>query len=285
MAKHTVKCPHCGASYKIDEAKLGKDGRCSKCGNNFPLALSAPESVESLGPKVVDEQPSDDPLSSLAAASTAQSTAAPPPRPKRNSFFGKAKEWAAAAAGKVRIVYVQGPWTVKTKSQMTMTLDDSGLVLRVGIINKQEFFISYVAITGLTIDTAERLGKHRTLGAWVLGGPLLGLFVAFGFKKKDKFLVIEWTDETGIDLPLILGAGPGCDMQMLRVQIMECKRAFLRAEEGDIDEPDGPISIQSSPKTNQSSASLLEQIARLRDKGILTPEEFEKKKADILSRM
>jgi len=281
MAKHTVKCPQCGASYKIDETKLGKKGRCSKCGNSFTLALSSSDPVEPLVAEVVDEQPSGDPLSSLAAASAAQSAVPHPPRPKRNSFFGKAKEWAR----QVNVVYVQGPWSIKTNSQMAITLDDSGLVLRVGIINKQEFFISYGAITDLTIDTAERLGKMRTLGALALAGPLGALFVAFGFKKKDKFLVIERTDETGIDIPLILGAGPGCDMQMLRVQIIEGKRAFLRAGEGDIGEPDRPISIQSSPKTNQSSASLLEQIAQLRDKGILSPEEFEKKKADILSRM
>jgi predicted Zn finger-like uncharacterized protein len=79
MAKHTVECPQCGASYKIDETKLGKKGRCSKCGNNFTLALSSPDPVEPLVAEVVDEQPSGDPLSSLAAASTAQSTATPPP--------------------------------------------------------------------------------------------------------------------------------------------------------------------------------------------------------------
>lgn len=71
MAKHTVKCPHCGASYKIDETKLGKNGRCSKCENNFILALSNPNPVEPLIDEVVYEQPSGDPPSSLAAAAQA----------------------------------------------------------------------------------------------------------------------------------------------------------------------------------------------------------------------
>ena len=79
MAKHTVECPQCGASYKIDEAKLGKKGRCSKCGNSFTLVLSDSDLVELPIADVPDEHASADPLSSFATASAAQSTAAPAP--------------------------------------------------------------------------------------------------------------------------------------------------------------------------------------------------------------
>ena len=83
MAKHTVECPQCGASYKIDETKLGKKGRCSKCGNSFILA----------------------------SASTVQSATAPP-RPKRKSFLDEAKERSDTAA--------QQPPRRKTRGQDSM---------------------------------------------------------------------------------------------------------------------------------------------------------------------
>ena len=271
MAKHTVECPQCGASYKIDETKLGKKGRCSKCGNSFILALSGDDPVAPLVAEVVDEQPSDDPLSSLAAASVAQS-AVPPPRPRRKSFVEKAKEWADAASRQVHVVYVQGPWGVKANSQMTMTLDDSGLVLRVGIINKQEFFIPYEAITAMTVDTAERMTLTRVL--------LVGIF-AFGLKKKDKFLKLDFQDDTRTAVSAIFGKGPGCDVPTLQGRISQSKHDYLAAcPEAVVVEAEP---IESNATTNISAT--IENLAQLRDKGILSEEEFQQKKTDLLSRL
>jgi len=271
MSKHTVECPQCGASYKIDETKLGEKGRCSKCGNSFTLALCGPDPVEPLVAEVVDEQPSDDPLSLLAAASAAQSAAAPPP-PKRKSFFEKAKEWADAASRQVSVVYVQGPWGIKANSQMTMTLDDSGLVLRVGIINKQEFFIPYEAISGMTVDTAERMTLTRVL--------LVGIF-AFGFKKKHKFLKLDFQDDTGTAVSAIFGKGPGCDVPMLQGRIAQAKHDYLVAC------PEAVV-VEGEPIESTATADIsatIENLAQLRDKGILSEEEFQQKKTELLSRL
>lgn len=272
MAKHAVKCPHCGASYKIDETKLGKKGRCSKCGNSFTLALSAPDPVEPLVAEVVDEQPSIDPLYSLAAASATQSTAAPPPCPKRKSFFDKAKEWVDAAARQVNVVYVQGPWGIKANSQMTIILDDSGLVLRVGIINKQEFFIPYEAITAMTVDTAERMTLTRVL--------LVGIF-AFGLKKKDKFLKLDFQDDTHTAVSVIFGKGPGCNVPTLQGRISQAKHDYLVACPEAVVVEGEPI--ESSATTDISAT--IENLSQLRDKGILSEEEFQRKKTDLLSRL
>ncbi len=270
MSKHTVECPQCGASYKIDEAKLGKKGRCSKCGNSFTLALSGPDPVKPLVAEVVDEQPSGDPFSLLAAASAAQSAAAPPP--KRKSFFEKAKEWTDAAARKINVVCVQGPWGIKAKSPMTMTLDDTGLVLRVGIINKQEFFIPYEAITGMAVDTAERMTLTRVL--------LVGIF-AFGLKKKDKFLKLDFQDDTGTAVSAIFGKGPGCDVPTLQGRIAQAKHDYLAAcPEAVVVEAEP---IESSATTDISAT--IENLAQLRDKGILSEEEFQQKKTELLSRL
>jgi predicted Zn finger-like uncharacterized protein len=270
MSKHTVECPQCGASYEIDETKLGKKGRCSKCGNSFTLALSCPDPVEPLVAEVVDEQPSSDPLSSLAAACAAQGAAAPPP--KRKSFFEKAKKWADAAARQVHVVYVQGPWGIKANSQMTMILNDSGLVLRVGIINKQEFFVPYEAITGMTVDTAERMTLTRAL--------LVGIF-AFGLKKKDKFLKLDFQDDTATAVSAIFGKGPGCDVPTLQGRISQAKHDYLAAcPEAAVVEAEP---VESSATTDIFAA--IENLAQLRDKGILSEEEFQQKKAELLSRL
>lgn len=271
MAKHTVDCPQCGASYRIDETKLGKKGRCSKCGSSFTLALSDPNPVEPLVPEVVEERPSGDPLSSLAVASADQSAAAPPV-PKRKSFLEKAKEWAETAVRQVNVVYVQGPWGVKANSQMTMTFDDSGLELRVGFINKQEFFIPYEAITGMTVDTAERMTLTRVL--------LVGIF-AFGLKKKDKFLKLDFQDDTNTAVSTVFGKGPGCDVPTLQGRISQAKHDYLaaRPEATVVD----AVPIETSATIDISAT--IEDLAQLRDKGILSEEEFQQKKAELLSRL
>ncbi len=273
MSQHAVECPQCRASYQIDEANLGKKGRCSKCGNSFTLALSDPNPVEPLVAEVVEEQPPGDPLSSLAAAVTTEGAASPPPSPpKPKSFFEKAKEWADAAARQANVVYVQGPWGVKANSQMTITLDGSGLVLRVGVINKQEFFIPYTAITGMTVDTAERMTLTRVL--------LVGIF-AFGMKKKSKFLRLDFQDDTGTAVSAIFGKGPGCDVPTLQGRISQAKHDYLAACPEAVAAEAEPI--ESSATTDISAT--IENLAQLRDKGILSEEEFQQKKTDLLSRL
>ena len=101
MAKHTVKCPQCGASYKIDETKLGKKGRCSKCGNSFILAV----------------------------ASTIQSGVAPP-HPNRKSFLDKAKERADAPAPQPPLRKTRRPDSMR-RGRMETTCEKCGAVLTV----------------------------------------------------------------------------------------------------------------------------------------------------------
>jgi len=270
MAKHTVECPQCGASYNIDESKLGKRGRCAKCGNSFTLALPDPEPEEPIVAEVIEETPTADPLASLAAASGNRSPT--PQAPKRKSFFEKAKEWGDAAARQVNVVYVQGPWGVKANSQMTMTLDDAGLVLRIGVINKQEFFLPYESITGMTVDTAERMTLTRVL--------LVGIF-AFGLKKKDKFLKLDFRDDTGTAASAIFGKGPGCDVPTLQGRISQAKHDYLAScPEAAVVEGE-PVAANGTSDVSDTIAKL----AQLRDQGILSDEEFQQKKAELLSRL
>lgn len=279
MAKHAVQCPQCGASYNIDESKLGKRGRCAKCGNSFTLALPDPDPVEPIVAEVVEDQTPPNPLASLVAASSDHALA--PQAPKRKSFLEKAKDWADAAARQVNVVYVQGPWGIKANSQMTMVLDAAGLVLRVGIINKQEFYVPYDAIVGITIDTAERLGKLRTLGTWALAGPLAAAFVGFGMKKKDKLLLLSFRDDTGTEVAAVFSKGPGCDIPTLMGRISQVKHDYLAScPEATVVEAE-PIVTTNAPDVSDTIAKL----AQLRDQGILSEEEFQQKKTELLSRL
>lgn len=270
MAKHTVECPQCGTSYNINESKLGKKGRCSKCGNSFTLALPCPDPVEPIVAEAIEDQAASDPLSALPVISAESGAISQPP--KRKSFLEKAKEWADAAARQANVVYVQGPWGVKANSQMTMTMDEPGLVLRTGLINKQEFFVPYEAITGMTVDTAERMTLTRVL--------LVGIF-AFGLKKKDKFLKLDFQDDTGTGVSVVLGKGVGCDIPTLQGRISKAKHDYFASCPQAVVVEAEPVEAKG---TTDVSATI-EKLAQLREKGILTEEEFQQKKAELLSRL
>jgi predicted Zn finger-like uncharacterized protein len=58
MNKISVTCPHCQTRYRIDEALLGKKGRCKKCQATFVLAspaVSPASSVWADGQSVLDD--------------------------------------------------------------------------------------------------------------------------------------------------------------------------------------------------------------------------------------
>ena len=40
MAKININCPKCNAKFKMDDALLGKKGRCTKCGEKFVISAS-----------------------------------------------------------------------------------------------------------------------------------------------------------------------------------------------------------------------------------------------------
>jgi len=56
MAKFSVNCPNCSKSYSIDEANLGRKGKCKVCQTTFVLA-SAPAQVAQSAPEPPLESP------------------------------------------------------------------------------------------------------------------------------------------------------------------------------------------------------------------------------------
>ncbi len=193
------------------------------------------------------------------------------------------------------IVYVSGPFDVKPGTRMELYWDDSAVIFKGSktlFSDIQELFrIPYASVTGAAVDTAEQLGKMRTLGAYALAGPLAAVFVGFGLKKKDKLLRIDFQDETGLSVAAIFhkyesrffspqGIDALVGIILTRRRELLGKTANLTTNalhQNDLDKP------LLSPKEDMTS--LLEKIASLRDKGILTEEEFQKKKTELLSRL
>lgn len=180
-------------------------------------------------------------------------------------------DWADEASRRVTVTLVHGPWEIKSNSQVTLNFQDSGLAVSAGIIDKKQFFIPYDAIIGMTIDTAERMTLSRVL--------LVGIF-AFGMKKKDKFLKLDFRDDTGIDAAAVFGKGPLCDAQTLHGRISQARHDFRAACPEAIVVDDGALS-----STTDDVAATIEKLAQLRNKGMISEEEFQQKKAELLSRL
>jgi hypothetical protein len=199
--------------------------------------------------------------------------------------------------------YVSGPFDFTSNTSVVLTLDAHEIVARTvtwSAANAIELFrIRYRSITTVSVETAERLGKLRTLGAWALAGPLAAVFVGFGVKKKDRFLKIDFNDDTGLNVAAIFG---GKDLDTVAGKILAHRREALgstgaagsnaasagpaaraRAETAPAAPEAQPAT--ASPTPREDVAGLLEKLASLREKGILTDEEFQKKKGDLLSRM
>ena len=122
----------------------------------------------------------------------------------------------------------------------------------------------------ICVDTAERMTLARVL--------VLGIF-AFGFKKKDLFLKIEYHDDIGGVASVVFGQGTGTDVQTLSSQLLADRHKFILASGS----PASELSDKKKPDNNP--VALIEQLANLRDKGILTEEEFQKKKAVLIAKI
>ena len=261
MDKVTVNCPHCGKEYVIPASGLGKQGRCKKCNTIFTTSVD----INLLAEAEQSAEAVPIPASPSASASTPQ---------EKGGFLKKMNEWADKASRQVAVTYIQGPWSIKAKSPVTLVLDDDALLLRSGIIKKEEFAIPYESITEVAVDTAERMTLTRVL--------LVGVF-AFGMKKKDKFLKLNFTDETGTNASAIFGKGAGSNMQDVYGRILDKQRERLLKIQGT----PTPRVVEEGTATGPSTdiASDIENIARLRDQGLLSEEEFQAKKKELLARL
>jgi hypothetical protein len=200
----------------------------------------------------------------------------------------KASKVAAKAQRDHQVVFVSGPFDLKTKSVGTLTLEDNELVFKSllrlelfpiprRILPRELFRMPYDSIVEATVDTAERMTLTRV---W-----LLSIF-AFGFKKKDKLLKLDFHDQSGLNVTVVFGkASFGTEMDTLSGKILANRReALVRQARA------APPTIAVRPPDDttiprEDVCGLLQKLGSLRERGILTEEEFQKKKSELLSRL
>jgi hypothetical protein len=145
--------------------------------------------------------------------------------------------------------------------------------------------ISFGDIKAVEVDTAKNMSTPRVaigtlLTGSLLGGALLGALA----KQTTTVLKVDFKDDTGTDQFVLFKNTFGAPMSIEAFQgkILEARRNFLLTKhEGAPTDVVGP-SFKSSA---DDIASTIEKLAILKDKGVLTEAEFQKKKADLLARM
>ena len=203
----------------------------------------------------------------------------------------------------VRASYVSGPFDVKSGLSGCLTLGPDDLVFGVdrSLLSfelREVFRIPYAAMNAVKMETAEHVGTLRTLGALALAGPLAAAFVGLGLKKKDHLLMVEFRDETGMNVVAVFAQVPGgADMATAAGRLLSRRREALTRSATAGPNPPPSSTAWSHAASNQSQgrggelaspgeiAATLEKLASLREKGVLTDDEFRSKKSELLARM
>ncbi|OGO50275.1 MAG: hypothetical protein A2148_06440 [Chloroflexi bacterium RBG_16_68_14] len=112
------------------------------------------------------------------------------------------------------------------------------------------------------IETGDRLVAMR-----IITTGLFGLL----WKKRDKFLVLEWDNPRGLNVPIILSFNAA---NRALAEIQQAKMTMGASEQM----PDSRSPTTSSP----SAADRLRQLKQLFDEGVITEAEYLAKKTELL---
>ncbi len=137
----------------------------------------------------------------------------------------KANEMAAKAKERQAVMYLSGPFDLKANTLCSLVLKPDELILQSESAfggGKEVCRIPYSRVVEVTVDTAERFTLTRAL--------LVGVF-AFGFKKKDKLLKLDFIDEVGTQSDAVFGKGPMTDCDQIRGLVLTAKRECLKRQQ------------------------------------------------------
>lgn len=157
---------------------------------------------------------------------------------------------------------VTGTHGVKMHFEATqVTVQDSPLLGKGQVL----WVMPYNKIKDIRIDTAENLTAARLLLTGIL---------AFGLKKKESYLVVSFEDKHGlVQNPVFEGLFINGAM----------KSIYKRIESAPL--PPVDQQPQQPPAAPIDVAEQIEKLGKLRDKGLLTEQEFDSKKQELLARM
>jgi hypothetical protein len=164
--------------------------------------------------------------------------------------------------------YLGGHPDAKGEGEGTLKVKSTGILFRKGV---QQFCMQIQDIIKVESKTNEQISKDVTLTRLIA----LGIF-AFGLKKKriDKhtYLVITYSD-CGIENTILFETDHA---QTISGAIIKAK------QQQEINNPKVSVNIQEN---TFDIPEQIKKLADLKEQGILTEDEFQKKKDELLSRI
>lgn len=158
-----------------------------------------------------------------------------------------------------------------------LTVDNDKITYRSGLLSTSRFEIPIQEVTNANLQTQEQISRNVTL-ARVL---MFGVF-ALGMKKKKvdttQYLVISYK-ENGIENSVVFQSSY---IGGLSSSIMKARQVYAK-NHPEIEEQRQTESTNTQPVDDIPTQ--IKKLADLRDQGILTEDEFNKKKTELLAKM
>lgn len=157
--------------------------------------------------------------------------------------------------------YVSGLPDAGSGQRVALAVKDRELTIECG--TKWGYEIPLETLRSARIETSDRLVAMR-----VITTGMFGLF----WKKRDKFLVLECDDPSGLDVPIILSFN-GANEALADIQ--QAKSKMVGTEQTT--DSQSPAASSSS-----SAADSIRQLKQLFDEGMITEADYLAKKTELL---
>lgn len=199
------------------------------------------------------------------------------------SIFDSLKKYAEDAQKRQPVEYITGIATIsKPTPYMILSIEPDGIVLNRYDIPRTH--IKWENMHKISAETQGQVTKSLSMGKAALGlvllGPL-GALLGAGMKdtndNRQHFISIAYTDITGMsnfESTLVLKTKKAQEIATL---LTNKWRSYLTAHNI---EPS--IAKKAAEPANDDSLDQLEKLAKLKDKGIITEEDFNSKKKQLL---
>lgn len=166
------------------------------------------------------------------------------------------------------VTHLGGLPDLKENAIYTMVADSTGITMQTGSLKKTNFKSYPWTEIDVSVGTEEELKERLTLSRIALVGP----FAVFFRKKSSKveyFVTISFDGNHGL-----FKVYPGSNSNFKPVKTL----IEMHQKTGGDAAP-----IARTPSNEIDPLDRLEKLGRLLEQGILTQEEFDKKKAEILN--
>ena len=167
------------------------------------------------------------------------------------------------------VTHLGGLPELKDNAVYTMVADSTGITLQTGALKKTNFKTYAWTEIDVSVGTEEEMKERLTLSRIALVGP----FAVFFRKKSSKveyFVTISFDGNHGL---FQVYPGSNSNFKPVKTLIEMHQKTGASAAPA----PAAAASNEADPLDR------LEKLGRLLEQGILTQEEFDKKKAEILN--